>query len=80
MAAWLRVLALCILILTSLGVTAEDKVPKFKVTTRKMDDTVQAQADAGKVVFSVKSPSGISSATIERTEDKWPETVTLSYT
>lgn len=77
MAVWLRIPALCIFVLTGLGAAAEDKAPKFKVTTRKMDDTVQVQVDGGKVVFSVKSPSGIGSATIERTEDKWPVTVTL---
>jgi hypothetical protein len=76
MAAWLRVVALWIFVLTGLGMAA-DTTPKFNVTTRKMDDTVQAQTNDGKVVFSVKSPSGIGSATIERVEKNWPEAVAL---
>lgn len=70
-------LALCLPLLSSLAWAVEDNASKFKVTTRKMDDTVQVQGDAGHVVFSVNSRSGIGSATIERTEDKWPEKVTL---
>lgn len=72
-------LALCLPLLTSLAMAVEDKAPKFKVTTRKMDDTVQAQGDAGHVVFSVNSRSGIGSAAIERSEDKWPAQVTLRF-
>jgi hypothetical protein len=77
MAVWLRILALCAFVATGLSVAADDKPPKFNVKTRKMDDTVQAQADDRKVVFVVKSPSGIDSATIERVEKNWPEAVAL---
>jgi hypothetical protein len=75
MAAWLRILGL--FVLTGLGMAADDKAHKFNVTTRKMDDTVQAQTNDGKVIFSVKSPSGIGSATIERVDKNWPEAVAL---
>jgi hypothetical protein len=77
MAVWLRILVLWFFVLTGLGMGADDKAPKFTVTTRKRDDTVQAQTDNGKVVFSVKSPSGIGGATIERVEKSWPEAVAL---
>jgi hypothetical protein len=77
MAVWLRIPALCIVVFTGLKVAADDKAPKFNVKTGKMDDTVQAQRDDGKVVFSVKSPSGIGSATIERVEKSWPDAVAL---
>jgi hypothetical protein len=50
---------------------------KFKITTRKTDDVVEAQADKDKVVFVVKSPFGISQASIERQDNDWPKTVTL---
>jgi hypothetical protein len=70
-------LASCIVILASLPGTADDKTPTFNVKTRKMDDAVQVQGDGSKVTFSVKSPSGIGSATIERVEKTWPEAVAL---
>ena len=63
------------LILT--GLSAAEDTPRFKVTTRKADDKVEVQTDGSKVNFSVKSPSGIGGATIERTEDKWPEAVVM---
>jgi hypothetical protein len=72
-----NLLALCIVILASLPGTAEDKTPTFNVKTRKMDDTVQAHGDGSKVIFLVKSRSGIGSATIERVEKTWPEAVAL---
>jgi len=62
-------------ILTGLG--AADNTPRFKVTTRKADDKMEVQGDGGNVIFSVKSPSGIGSATLERTEEKWPEAVVV---
>ena len=77
MANWPHLPAYFMIVLMGLGVAADDKTPKFNVKTRKMADTVRAQIDDGKVVFSVKSPSGIGSATIERVEKNWPETVAL---
>ena len=77
MAIWPHLPAYCMIVLTGLGGTADAEAPKFNVKTRKMANTVQAQADDGKVVFSVKSPSGIGSATIERVDKNWPEAVAL---
>ncbi len=77
MAGCLRILALGVFLLAVRGTPADESAPKFKVTTRKMDDTVQTQGSAGNVIFSVKSPSGIGSAAIERTADRWPATVML---
>lgn len=65
----------CFLSFSSLPAAGD--ASKFKVTTRKADDTVRVQEDGGKVTFVVNSPSGIGNATVERTEDKWPEAVTL---
>ncbi len=71
-------LLLCgIFVLVSMQGSADDKIPKFNVKTRKMDDTVQVQRADGKVVFAVKSPSGIGSAVIERADASWPEAVAL---
>src|SRR5262245_60855667 len=50
---------------------------KFKVTTKRKDDTVEVQADKDKTLFIIKSPFGISQAVIEREGEKWPDAVAL---
>jgi hypothetical protein len=59
------------------GSAADDRTPKFNVKTRKMADTVQIEGDQARVVLSVKSPSGIGSAIIDRVEKSWPGAVAL---
>jgi hypothetical protein len=55
-----------------------DAPSRFKITTKKEDDSVEVRADKDKTLFVVKSPSGISQAVIERMEDdKWPDAVML---
>src|SRR5688572_529541 len=66
-----------------LGVSAavivadEGDQPRFKITTKKKDDTVEVQADKDKAVFIVKSPFGISQAVIGRQAETWPKVVVL---
>lgn len=63
---------------TMSAVTAgDDKATKFKITTKRDNDTVEVRADKEKTVFVVKSPFGISNAVIERTDEKWPDAVVL---
>ncbi len=50
---------------------------KFKITTKRDNDTVEVQADKEKTVFIVKSPFGISQSLIERIDEKWPDAVVL---
>jgi hypothetical protein len=50
---------------------------KFKITTKRRDDTVEVQAEKDKTLFIIKSPFGISQAVIEREAEKWPDAVTL---
>jgi hypothetical protein len=50
---------------------------KFKVTTKRKDDTVEVQAEKDKALFIIKSPFGISQAIIEREAEKWPDAVVL---
>ncbi len=66
------------LALVSLGTTcaADDPTP-FKITTKRSDDRVEVKSENDKVVFDVRSPFGISSATIERTTEQWPEKVLI---
>ena len=56
--------------------TADD-TPPYKITLKRDNDTVEVRADKEKTVFIVKSPFGISQAAIERTQEKWPESVVL---
>jgi hypothetical protein len=56
--------------------SAEQK-PRFKITTRKANDSVSIDTDKDRTVFVVKSPFGISQADIERLEDQWPAAVVL---
>ncbi|TWU49338.1 hypothetical protein [Rubripirellula reticaptiva] len=51
--------------------------PPFKIKTKRDDDKVEVKVEEGKAVFSVRSPFGISQATIERSGDNWPTTVML---
>ena len=56
---------------------ADEEPTKFKITTKRDNDTVEVRAEKDKTVFSVKSPFGISQAVIERTDEKWPDAVVL---
>src|SRR5262245_4100907 len=55
----------------------QDQPAKFKITTKRKDDSVEVRADKDKAVFAVKSPFGISEAVIEREGEKWPDAVVL---
>lgn len=68
---------LLVVAVTVTTATTDDKQPPFKITTKRDTDKVEVKAEKDKVVFSVHSPFGISSATIERTNPKWPDAVVL---
>ena len=51
--------------------------PPYKVTTKRADDKVDVRAEQDKVTFSVRSPSGIGQAVIERAGEAWPDAVVL---
>lgn len=52
--------------------------PAFKVTPRKKDDGIEIRVEKVRVMFVVKSPSGIGQAVVERQgADRWPQTVVL---
>jgi hypothetical protein len=50
---------------------------RFKITTRRNDDSVRVRANKDKAVFDVRSPFGISQAVIERRQSAWPKVVVL---
>lgn len=55
----------------------EDALPQFKITTKRDTDAVEVTLEKSAAVFSIHSPFGISQAVIERTQDAWPDAVTL---
>jgi hypothetical protein len=73
-----RILAISLLIFGIVAVaTAGDPPGKFRITSKKKDDSVEVRADKDKTVFVVTSPSGISQAAIERLDEAWPKTVVI---
>ena len=51
--------------------------PPFRITTKRDTDKVEVKLEKDKTVLSLHSPIGISHAVIERTGEKWPNTVML---
>lgn len=49
----------------------------FKITTKRTTDQIAILQKEKQVRFQVKSPTGISQATIERQSENWPETVVI---
>ena len=49
----------------------------FKITTKRSDDRVEVKSEDDKALFVVRSPFGISNATIERTTEQWPDMVLI---
>lgn len=49
----------------------------FKVTLKRDDDAAKVRVEDQGVVLDVTSPTGISTATVERTGEAWPEKMTL---
>lgn len=45
----------------------------FKITTKRSDDRVEVKSNDDKTLFVIRSPFGISGATIERTTEQWPD-------
>ncbi len=59
------------------GAAPQDQPAKFKITTRRKDDSGEVRADGDMTLFGVKSPFGISRAVIGRQEGTWPKAVVL---
>jgi hypothetical protein len=59
------------------GWAADKPADDYKITTRKTDDAITVEAEKDKVIFVVKSPSGISRGEIERKGDTWPASVVV---
>jgi hypothetical protein len=53
------------------------KATRFKIMTKRKDDSVEVREEKAKIVFVIKSPVGISQAVIEREGEQWPDAVVL---
>lgn len=45
----------------------------FKITTKRPDDRIEVKSKDDKAIFVIRSPFGISNATVERTNKQWLE-------
>lgn len=74
-----RLLAFGCLLLISLVAVAADEpaVSPFKIALKREDDRAEAKVEQGRATIAIRSPFGISGAKIERTGERWPESVTL---
>lgn len=71
-------LALTVTVLAWCGsASAEEPAPPFTFEFKRADDRAVANVEAGKATIAIDSPTGISHATVERTGEAWPESVTL---
>ena len=61
----------------STGCTDVVKDTQLKITTKRADDRVDVKVEKDRMVFSVRSPFGISQTVIERTDGNWPDIVML---
>ena len=61
----------------SVGCASAAGESPFRMTTKRDSDIVEVTVEKGQAVISVRSPSGISQADIERNDKNWPTTVML---
>ena len=54
-----------------------DEASPLKITTKRDDDKAEVAVEKNRATISIRSPSGISQAVIERTQEHWPETVVV---
>lgn len=66
--------ALIVVLMATLNCIADEP---FKITTKRSDDRVEVKSNDDKTLFVIRSPFGISNATIERTTKQWPDKVVI---
>ncbi|MDX1930096.1 MAG: hypothetical protein SFV81_26450 [Pirellulaceae bacterium] len=49
----------------------------FRITAKRPDDRIEVTSDGAHAIFAIRSPSGISNTTIERTTESWPQKIVL---
>ena len=73
----LLILFSCAIAFGSILNSMDDQSSGFIITTKRTDDKVDVKIEDGKMLLSIRSPIGISQASIERTENKWPNPVVM---
>ncbi len=68
--------AMLVLAVTMAPCSADD-TPRFKITTKRANDRVAVKSENDTALFDIRSPSGVGSATIERTAVQWPSKVVV---
>ena len=63
-----------IVLLATLNCIADET---FKITTKRSDDRIEVKSKDDKAMFVIRSPIGISNATIERITEQWPDKVVI---
>lgn len=63
-----------VVLLAALNCNADEP---FKIKTKRSDDRLEVKSEDDKTVFIIRSPFGISNATIERTTEQWPDKVVI---
>jgi hypothetical protein len=72
------VLVALVLVVSAGGLAvACDQPSDYTINMKRKDDAVDVRTEKDRTVFSVKSPSGISQAVIERRGETWPRSVVL---
>jgi hypothetical protein len=71
-----------LLVISRIAVADDSDAPKvqpakFKITTKRKDDSVEVKVEKDRTLFAVKSPFGISQAVVERQAATWPKAVVL---
>jgi len=61
----------------AIGTSIGEDTKNFRITTRRSSDRVEETITDKKAMFVVHSPVGISSATIDRMAEHWPETIVI---
>jgi len=67
--------AIFIVAFLSVGCAGAADESSFKITTKRDDDKIEVTVRDDKAVIAIRSPFGISQATIERRNIDWPDTV-----
>ena len=73
------IIAMLVLTVSVRICSAAADAPPFTITSKRSDDRVEVKSENDKAVFNVRSPVGISSATIELTTEQWPDKVLFNY-
>ncbi|MFN7447733.1 MAG: hypothetical protein ACK5RF_05575 [Pirellula sp.] len=61
----------------AIGTSIGEDTKNFRITTRRSSDRVEETITDKKAMFVVHSPVGISSATIDRMAELWPDTIVI---